>query len=360
MKRKRVRKRGFTLIELLVVIAIIAVLIALLLPAVQMAREAARRAQCRNNLKQIGLAMANYESTHGLYPPSGMRADNGWNNNPHRDPEWSMKVFLLPYLEANDIYNATNINRVCIWWRDPGIGWGPSPQSADPNFTMRVQRLEIFLCPSEISSHPGNYDRQAQGQSYASNGGTERYYNNWRSNGYEYYPGWDGLVAKPVGVNDITDGTANTAAFSEWVMGRAQGNVGQIQNEKDPLAVVWNANGANATSFPFNDPAGDAKYEAACQASTGFSWDWKGEYWTFGQTGRGGGIGHTMRPNRKSCNAGWDTSTHLMAPSSMHPGGVNILFGDGTVRFISNDVDYEVFRAIGTRDGREQIDNTKF
>ena len=356
---KIVRTRGFTLIELLVVIAIIAVLIALLLPAVQMAREAARRAQCRNNLKQIGLAMANYESTHGVYPPSGMRSDNGWSGNPHVDQVWSMKVFLLPFLEGNSIYNATNITRASVSFLDPNLGWGGFP-GHDPNRTMRIQRIEVYLCPSEISNHPGNYDAQAAGNSYAANGGTERYYNNWRSNGVEYWPGWDDAVAKPVGVREITDGTTFTAAFSEWVMGRAQGDLGRAINEKDPKAVVWDGNGQNATSFPFNDPEGDLKYETACQASTGYSWDWKGEYWTWGNTGRGGGIGHTMRPNRKSCNAGWDTPTHLLAPSSMHPGGVNMLFCDGTVRFISDGIEYNIFRAIGTRNGGEVISNNAF
>ncbi len=350
-------KRGFTLIELLVVIAIIAVLIALLLPAVQMAREAARRAQCRNNLKQIALGMANYEATHTVYPPAGIRAANGWGGDNNQDEHWSMKVFLLPYLENEAIYNATNINRESISFLNPSLGWGGFP-GHDPNLTMRIQRIEIFICPSEISNHPGNYDRQAQGQSYASNGGTERYYNNWRSNGVEYYPGWDAAVATPIAIRDITDGTTNTAAFSEWVMGTARGNAGQAQNEKEKLAVVWSA--PNATNFPFNDPQGDSKMETACQASTTYSWDWKGEYWTWGQTARGSGIGHTMRPNRKSCNAAWDTSTHLMAPSSMHPGGVNEAFCDGTVRFISENIDYDIFRAIGTRDGREIVSNNAF
>lgn len=359
--RGRSRGSGFTLIELLVVIAIIAILIALLLPAVQMAREAARRTQCRNNLKQIGLALNNYHDVFALFPPNDMRSDNGWSGNRHVDQRYSMKFFLLPYMELSTMYNATNVNRPGAAFLDPAIGWGGNFRLADPNITVRRERIEVFLCPSDTSDHPGNGDRQAAGQNYASNGGTERYFNNWRSNGIEYDPGWDSAVAKPVGIRDVIDGTANTTAFSEWVKGRAQGNIGQIANEKDPLAVVWGGDGAaRATNFGINNPNGNQLMENACQQNKAFSWDFRGEYWIWGNTGRGGGIGHTMRPNRKSCDAGWDTPTHLQAASSLHPGGVNVLFVDGSVRFVSSDVDYDTWRALGTRDGREKISNNAF
>ena len=358
--KKRSRGSGFTLIELLVVIAIIAVLIALLLPAVQMAREAARRTQCRNNLKQIGLALHNYHDNFALFPPNDMRAENGWNGSPHTDQRYSLKFFLFPYMELATIYNATNVNRPGVGFLDPLQGWNNFP-NLDPNKTIRIQRIEVFICPSDSTTHIGNYDRQAAGQSYASNGGTERYFNNWRSNGIEYCPGWDLAVGLPVGVKDVTDGTANTSAFSEWIMGRAQGDLGQRENEKDPLAVVWGGDGgANINNTTFNDPNGNQVMERLCQQNKSYSWDWRGEYWIWGNTGRGGGIGHTMRPNRKTCDAGWDTPTHLQSPSSLHPGGVNVLFCDGTVRFVSDNVDYDTWRAIGTRAGGERISNNSF
>src|SRR3989442_10000908 len=133
------RPRGFTLIELLVVIAIIAVLIALLLPAVQMAREAARRTQCRNNLKQIGLALHNYESTYRVFP--GAMNSWFWQQPGGVNRIWGRHTVhsaILPFMEQEGLYNAINFGRsVTLHDRDPA------------NITMRIIRLEAFLCPSD-------------------------------------------------------------------------------------------------------------------------------------------------------------------------------------------------------------------
>jgi prepilin-type N-terminal cleavage/methylation domain-containing protein/prepilin-type processing-associated H-X9-DG protein len=344
MSRRR-SSTGFTLIELLVVIAIIAVLIALLLPAVQMAREAARRTQCRNNLKQIGLAMHNYHDTYGVFPPDGMRAADGWSGDPHTNTRWSAKVHLLPYMEQQVVYNKINMDIPA----ENGWAWGIA---VDKNATAKKAKIETFLCPSDTS--PDHSDPTVTSQNYAANAGTERYFNNWRSNGITYVSGWDSAINTPVKVQSITDGTTNTVAFSEWIRGTMAGiQPGDIRYK------TWNAGGPTAASMNLAiGRDGDAIYERNCEASTSFQWDFRGEAWWFSNVARGSGLGFSKRPNRKACDAGWGDGIDggLQPPSSLHPGGVNALFADGTVRSISDNIDQKVYWAIGTRDGGETID----
>jgi prepilin-type N-terminal cleavage/methylation domain-containing protein/prepilin-type processing-associated H-X9-DG protein len=345
------RKRdplGFTLVELLVVIAIIAVLVALLLPAVQMAREAARRAQCQNNLKQIGLALHGYHDAHGYFPPDFMQASgNPWNaRHSPWDQQWSFKVFLLPYLDRADIYNAANLD-LPAW----GVNWVWDER--EPNGTLRKSRIEVFLCPSDY--HFDHANPYARSQNYAANWGTQRFFNNWRSNGICYSPGWDSSINRPIGLKDIVDGTSMTAAFSEWIRGGMQG-VPEFAH-RDPLSVTWWtpepwASGRNTRE----QREGDKWWEAQCERTTTYQWDFKGEVWYWANAGRGSSIGFSIRPNRKTCNAGHASPNMPMAPSSLHSGGVNVLFCDGRVRFISEDIDQQIWFAIGTRDGKEPID----
>ena len=140
--KPRSRTKGFTLIELLVVISIIAVLIALLLPAVQSAREAARRAQCVNNLKQIGLGLFNYESANGVFPPGYIDYQNNPIFTPDLDmgPGWGWAAMLLPYVEQQPLYNAINFSL--------GITVASNPASA-ANSTAVVVTLGVFQCPSD-------------------------------------------------------------------------------------------------------------------------------------------------------------------------------------------------------------------
>jgi len=346
------KRRGFTLIELLVVIAIIAVLIALLLPAVQMAREAARRSQCVNNLKQIGLALHNYHDVHGVFPPDNMRAADGWGGNPNTDPRWSMKVFLLPYLDAQAVYNAGNLDQP--GWPRRGLGGSGWRATQCVNWTMCAAKLEVFMCPSD--PHPDHTMQNANSQNYAPNTGTERFYNGWRSNGICYAPGWDAAIATPIGLKDITDGTSVTAAFSEWIRGPMDNPWRHYQ--KDPLAITWRAGGPTRYGNTSSGHDGDRRYEEGCDRSTRPQWGWKGEVWWGYWGGRGPGLGFSKRPNHKACDAGWQSFDLTLPPSSLHPGGVNVLFCDGSVRFISEDIDQETFWAIGTRNGGEQIDKS--
>ena len=229
MRRTR---RGFTLIELLVVIAIIAVLIALLLPAVQAAREAARRSQCTNNLKQLGLAMNNYVSAQTLLPPSAI--DQAWVGNvPSQN--YSQHLRLLPYMELSSAYNAWNHTFGARWNAQSPI------QYEMPNGTVIVMSVPYFLCPSDQnpgSTTPNNFggSRPAGALNYPVNVGLNRRINlappgqpdsgNWTMNGPSYViSDWDtgGTGNRRLSMASFTDGTSSTAIFSEWVKGPASG-----------------------------------------------------------------------------------------------------------------------------------------
>ena len=196
--RTQLRKRGFTLIELLVVIAIIAVLIALLLPAVQAAREAARRTQCRNNLKQIGLALHNYESTHSVFPPGTLGFPKVFSAFAH----------MLPYVEQANLQNLINFN-------DNPLPFGlPAPDGAT-NDVAAKSKIPVFLCPSDRDAISGNTYGTINYAACVGSGEVD-----------------DGNLAVGDGViyaqsktkfSAITDGTTNTVAFSESILGNGVG-----------------------------------------------------------------------------------------------------------------------------------------
>jgi len=341
------QRRAFTLIELLVVIAIIAVLIALLLPAVQMAREAARRTQCRNNLKQIGLGLHNYFDVHNVIPPACQIDDFG-------GAKVSVMIHLLPYLEQKQVYDAFNFDLPIPW----GYGWGPY----DGNVTARHTKIEMFLCPSDGNN--GNVNEA--NTDYAMNGGTNLFITGY-NDGIAYMAPWswwanDWLgrkVSTPLSLKDVTDGTANTAAFSEWV----QGTSGAF---KDRQGIVYNDPFSGQNPFPGlsrDDALGALAAGCEAQTDSAVNWDFKGEHWALGWgDGRGGQqYHHIQTPNRKACWRDWgEIGSSLIGASSKHPGGVNVLMTDGAVRFVGDNVDSIVWYGIGTRNGNEVIDNQKF
>jgi len=381
----RARSRGFTLIELLVVIAIIGVLIALLLPAVQSAREAARRAQCTNNLKQLGLAMANYESTNGSLPPTMvMYAPSPISGTDNAGQQWSVHSRLLPFIEQTAIYNTINFNFGERWGGggDVVVGWNGSTANGSywslANASAIANQINSFLCPSDegvgnltgIAFFPGGPLQLIGGFSYPFNVGTNPYSGAaaGRLTGPAYFPAmgqWPGRPALLNGLNaertitiaSFRDGTSNTATFSEWVKGDgldpAVSADGLLQVYTSPTAPNAYAGQLNQDILQGND---------CFQQGLTKNWTWKGDWWPSGQSCT---YSHTQTPNRRSCyypGIGQPSSAALnaLAASSHHPGGVNVLFMDGTVRFVKSTVNGVTWAALGTVAGGEVVSADQF
>jgi prepilin-type N-terminal cleavage/methylation domain-containing protein/prepilin-type processing-associated H-X9-DG protein len=372
-------RRGFTLIELLVVIAIIGVLIALLLPAVQAAREAARRSQCVNNLKQMVLAVHNYVDANGVVPPHFV--DNPWfpsqQNAVLLNQTHSMHARILPYLEQTVAYNAINWDFPMRW----GAGAGyPAPANYDDNgggegwgaiqHTVITMEIKTFMCPSD--PNPGvtgvlgwvGATRRVGTNSYPNNIGLNRHHNAWAFNGPSWIATtWDGVLKPTVSMATFVDGTANTVMFSEWVKGPAN-------LDRDGLGMVY-MSGINSDTFT-GQLYGDWLAAQACQTQGRTrGWGWKGEWWMQGDRNN---YSHTQTPNRRSClyqNIGPDVgggrrdpddrgTITMMSASSLHPGGVNCAFMDGSVKFVKSTVNYKTWYAIATPNGAEVVSQDEF
>jgi len=346
----RLQRRGFTLIELLVVIAIIAVLIALLLPAVQSAREAARRSQCVNNLKQIGLAIHNYISSNDVVPPAGANAtpttpgDNGLSQS------FSMKVRLLPGMEQSALYNAINFYFSGNYNSTLG---GPA------NGTVVTTYVASFNCPSDGNiGNAGNANgsspaRPIAPSSYGNNSGTARQYNGNVSTGPFWLLGGNSSVGRKVSLASVTDGTTNTVIYSEWI----KGNSGKNKWRDPSVTEQTTTTGIGAAGSDYLD------YQACMNSGAGTTyssaWDYRGEYWHCQDAGRGGSYSHTMLPNTKSCNAGNAYDNRIDAASN-HSGGVNCLMLDGSVKFIKSSINYVTWYALGTAAMGEVIDASAY
>ncbi len=361
-----VRRPGFTLIELLVVIAIIAVLIALLLPAVQMAREAARRAQCRNHLKQIGLAMHNYLDAHSVFPlgaqaePEGTVAtppawsDHRWLNSP------GTFLSLLPYIEGSSHYNSWNIQ--FSGDNNPAI-----PRTVQTT-TMRTQ-LGWLLCPSDPNVRvaaftqavgTGNYQASEGDNNYRVNVGTQHRcdFNTGPFNDRNAF-----------GMKDMIDGSANTAFASERNKG-----IERIGRPDHQTALVVSTCGAacdGSSNLITNEIRTQALVDS-CRPLVLQNTDVDMNRLGFDNWSRGRFTGtlynHIYTPNAKyfdccnNCDAipNTDTEETIITARSYHPGGVNVLMGDGQVRFVGDGVDEKIWRAVGTRAGGEPISNNAF
>ncbi|MBS0265356.1 MAG: DUF1559 domain-containing protein [Planctomycetes bacterium] len=381
MKGHKRRSRGFTLIELLVVIAIIAVLVSLLLPAVQQAREAARRSQCTNNLKQIGLGLHNYNSTFGVFPPGRMLPDlvttagvvsTSYTSYPSSS-RWqgavAVHVFLLPYIDQVNIYNMMNFSGPM--GRQMTTGGGVTP--INPNYAAYANLSPIFICPTDP-----NTARAPTDNNYVYNfGGSTPYAgaaNSTQQTNTSAVEPITGLSCQGNGAfragslrpSDFTDGLSNTAFFSERTMGSG-GNMAQVA----PTAadVITSPNRQNVLLAP-DQMLSDCSAPPSAQPISSFNFNSFGRWIPGGDFSDGwpfaGYFGtmynHVATPNWSGTDCGnWsaiaDTPGEhaIITARSLHTGGVNLMYGDGRCSFVGNSIDRGVWRAIGTRRGSEVI-----
>lgn len=306
------RRRGFTLIELLVVIAIIAVLIALLLPAVQAAREAARRIQCTNNLKQIGLALHNYQDAIGAFPP-GLISRPDPSTGQNSGPGWGWASMILPQLEQSAVFNAINFSL---------------PIEVSANATARLTRINTFACPSDASFAPqftvvdtnttnvtlGNSICDVASSNYVGCFGKGDPSSLYPFNPTDGSPGRDngeGLFIRnrSIRIASIIDGTSQTLAVGEKSQNLARATwTGAVTNAAVPITELQGEGGLSPES-------GDALVIAH--------------------------TGELDGPNSRPAHADqfW----------SRHPGGAQFAFADGSVRFLKEKRPLAIFQALATR-----------
>jgi prepilin-type N-terminal cleavage/methylation domain-containing protein/prepilin-type processing-associated H-X9-DG protein len=376
-------RRGFTLVELLVVIAIIGILVGLLLPAVQAAREAARRMQCSNNVKQIGLATLNYESAMKKFPPGRLSPDytvNGvvqasYTTYPNTLSPGSatgfrsVHTFILPYMEQSAIYNLIDFNVPTAVRMTTGGGVTP----INANYTAYANAAGLFICPScpntGVIITENNYRYNFGGSTPFGGAESSTRNDNYGATspaGFSCKGNGAFTIGNGLTTSAFTDGLSNTTFFSE----RTKGS-GKPLTALPPIEDM-----TNMLSRPAGLVDADTMY-AACFAqaptiNSGFNFNSAGRWLPGSDFSNGWPFGfytstmynHVAPPNWKAIDCGTRSAIPdapgehaIVSARSLHTGGVNASMGDGSVRFISNSIDLVAWRAQGTRDGGEVFSN---
>jgi prepilin-type processing-associated H-X9-DG protein len=325
------------MIEVLVVIAIIAILIAIALPAIQLSREVARRSACANRLHQMGLALASYHTTYFVFPPH-ILVPAGAGGSSWGGP-WSEKVMLLPQMDASELYNALNF----------GLPWADAA-----NTTVTNTSHAMFLCPSD-SSPPNeiggggfcNY-KACMGSGVYPDGPDAAIQPAWTSSAR--LP--DGLFSTTRGFqpSDVRDGLSNTAAISEMVHGAGVSfDQGWPSLPIPTMGIIYTLRGiappTQRTLLQSCEGLSATGVAGIVPRAAGKPWCADIAY------------NHLFTPNRASClSIGIDSNLSPITASSRHSNGVNVLFADGHVRVFDTNVDEQLWRALGSKDGQELTD----
>jgi prepilin-type N-terminal cleavage/methylation domain-containing protein/prepilin-type processing-associated H-X9-DG protein len=354
-------RRAFTLVELLVVIAIIGVLVGLLLPAVQAAREAARRIQCSNSLKQIALATLNYESTYRKFPMTG-----------RVDVDFSVQARILPFIEQGNIHQQLDYSQPAF--SGPFNAKVPNPLFAQAFATP----IPIYLCPSDPA--PATTTMLVNGSRYTY-GGLSYMFSTGSGTGTNYDWRWitDGIVCQNMAraFRDITDGTSNTVIISETV--RSVGDDMTLPAGTLPrFPYQYTLNGSSGVNSALQSTRGlkpsGSPWSSSVDAAGLISNPTTDTYWLSFSSWRGGnspalrgrGISWAFNGSINSLTNGYHTPnlrtpdlvthhTGFFGPRSYHNGGANVGLADGSVQFLTNNLDAAVHRSLHSCNGGETV-----
>jgi prepilin-type N-terminal cleavage/methylation domain-containing protein/prepilin-type processing-associated H-X9-DG protein len=334
--KPKLPKNGFTLVELLVVIAIIGILVALLLPAIQAAREAARRSQCMNNLRQMGLAMLNYESSYKVFPPSDVLVPDTKTGLLTKSLSLSVHARLLPFVEEAALRSLVNFS---VSYND------------NANLNARMTPVGMFVCPSDGGEYALNiHPTQGAATSYHANQGSGVVWSIPSTPSDPNFALWppNGVLIRNGGVKtgDVIDGMSHTAAFAERIVG--DGEQGTVTEASDTFAPGTRHPGVEKA---YQDCLAVDISDLSKQGYSDVGFPWIQAYHSATI------YYHNTPPNGRSCM--YPPGQIMTTASSRHNGGVNVMMCDGSARFVANDVSRPTWQALGSRNG-EEIINEQF